>query len=190
MALPQELPQSVVEPFVRAAHGDLATVKAMLADEPRLLNAVWAQFDETALAAASHMGQAAIANHLLAAGAPLTICAAAMLGQTDRVAAFLRADASQANATGAHGIPLLFHAALSGRTEIADLLLAHGGGQGLDAALHGATRPGHTAMARWLLEHGAAVNTPNFQGKTPLQVALEAGHHEIAGLLRQYGATE
>jgi ankyrin repeat protein len=184
------LPQEVIRPFVLAAHGDLATVTELLAREPRLLNAVYEEFDETALAAAAHTGQAAIANHLLAAGAPLTICAAAMLGQTDRVAAFLRADASQASSNGAHGIPLLFHAALSGRTEMADLLVAHGGGQGRDAALHGATRPGHTAMVRWLLERGAAVNTPNFQGKTPLQVALEAGHHEIADLLRQYGATE
>jgi ankyrin repeat protein len=183
-----DVPQEMVEPFVLAAHADLTTVKEMLAREPRLLNAVWEKVNETALAAAAHMGRADIATHLLEAGAPLTICAAAMLGLTDRVAAFVQEDASQARTTGAHGISLLFHAALSGRTEIADLLLAHGGGQGMDAAVHGATRPGHTAMVRWLLDHGARVDTPDFQGQAPLQVAIDAGHHEIADLLRQHGA--
>jgi ankyrin repeat protein len=154
------------------------------------LNIPWAKFDETALAAASHMGNRAIAEHLLAAGAPMQVCTAAMLGDLDRVAAYLDEDASLANATGAHGIPILFHAAMSGNVALADLLVARGGGAGQDGALHGAINYGHTAMVRWLLDRGADPNTPDFAGKTPLRAALDRGYAEIADLLRAGGGLE
>ena len=179
-----------VEEFVIAAHGNLDKVRTLLAATPALLNIPWARFDETALAAASHMGNRAIAEHLLAAGAPLTVCTAAMLGQAAQVAAFLDAAPALANATGAHGIPILFHAALSGNAALADLLVARGGGAGQDAALHGAVAPGHLAMTRWLLARGADPNALDFAGKTPLRVALDAGHAEIAELLRAHGGIE
>ncbi len=175
-----ELGQETVGAFVQAAHGDLGTVQRMLAEEPRLLNARWTAFDESALEAASHMGRPEIAQHLLGVGAPLTVCTAAMLGMTDRVAALLDDDPALARATGAHRIPVLFHAALGGRPEIAELLLAHGGGGGLGAALHGAVRPGHREMVAWLLAHGATPDAPDYEGKTPLQVAEESGHEDIA----------
>ena len=184
-----ELGQETVSAFVQAAHGDLGTVQRMLAEEPRLLNTRWAAFDESALEAASHMGRPEIAQHLLDAGAPLTVCTAAMLGMTDRVAALLDDDPALARATGAHRIPVLFHAALGGRPEIAELLLAHGGGGGLGAALHGAVRPGHREMVAWLLAHGATPDAPDYEGKTPLQVAEESGRDDIADVLRQAGAT-
>jgi ankyrin repeat protein len=184
----REPAQEEVEAFVLAAHGDLDTVKRLHAREPALRDARWRTFDETALEAASHMGRREIAEYLLAAGAAPTICAAAMLGQTTRVAAFLDEDPALARAMGAHRIPVLFHAALGGRTEIADLLVAHGGGEGAGAALHGAVRPGHAAMVAWLLARGAGVDTPDFEGKTPLRVALDNGHAEIADLLRRHGA--
>jgi len=193
MAEVQEPAQEDVEAFVLAAHGDLPTVMRLYAARPALRDARWQKFNETALEAASHMGRREIAEYLLAAGAPPTICAAAMLGQTERVAAFLDADPALAHAHGAHGIPVLFHAALSGRTEIADLLLAHSGAKGLEGAgatLHGAVRPGHMAMTAWLLDHGADANTPNFEGKTPLRVALDGGHTALADLLRQRGGRE
>ncbi len=123
--------QEDVEAFVLAAHGDLDTVKRLHARNPALLNARWRKFDESALEAASHMGRREIAAYLLAAGAPSTICAAAMLGQTERVAALLDEDPALARATGAHRIPVLFHAALGGRTEVAELLVAMEGVRGL-----------------------------------------------------------
>jgi uncharacterized protein len=191
MNSPTEPPQDLVEQFVLAAHGDFAKVQTMLEQEPALLNARWARFNETALEAASHMGNRAIAEHLLAAGAPMTICTAAMLGMSDQVGAFLQSDTHLANATGAHGIPLMFHAALSGRPEIGDMLLAHGGGDGIDGALHAGVASGHAEMVSWLLAHGATnVNTPNFENKTPLRRALELGHDDIAELLRQHGGSE
>ncbi len=122
----EDVSQELVGQFVGAAHGDEATVRSLLAAHPQLLNERYAQFNETALEAASHMGRRSIAEHLLACGAPLTICAAAMLGRADDVAMFLRNDPMLANSAGAHGIPLFFNAALSGNTEITQLLLDNG----------------------------------------------------------------
>ncbi len=45
-------------------------------------------------------------------------------------------------------------------------------------------------MVAWLLDHGAGVNTLDYEGKTPLRVALDNGQAEIADLLRQHGAKE
>src|SRR6476659_10012492 len=108
--------QELIEPFVIAAHGDFDKVQELYAAHPEMLNVPWARFDETALAAASHMGNRPIAEFLLSAGAPLTVCTAAMLGMRDDVERFIDEDPSLANARGAHGIPIMFHAAMSGDT--------------------------------------------------------------------------
>jgi ankyrin repeat protein len=194
MAPVEGVPDEAVEAFVLAAHGNLARVKELHRRHPEVLNARYAKFDETALEAAGHMGRRDIVAYLLDAGAPLTIFAAAMLGRTDRVAEFLDRDPSLAGAKGVHGLPLLFHAALSGEIALADLLVARGGGDGAGLALHAAVRPGrvpgHVEMVRWLLARGADSETPNFEGKTPLQVAVETGQPEIADLLRRHGASD
>jgi ankyrin repeat protein len=181
--------QELVEPFVLAAHGNLAKVQELYALHPEVLNVPWAKFDETALAASSHMGNRAIAQFLLSKGAPLTVCAAAMLGMKEELATFLERDPGLANARGAHGIPVLFHAAMSGQIEVAELLLSRGGGEGINTALHGAVNFGHTPMVEWLLAHGVTnPNAPNYEQKTPLRVATELGHSEIADLLLAHGA--
>ena len=193
MNLPQEeLTQELVGEFVLTAHRNSAKVKVLHQQYPALLNARWEKYNETALEAAAHMGERETVEYLLTAGAPLDIYAVAMLGQTDQVAAFLEADPELARAKGIHGISVLYHAALSGNTAVAELLLAHGGGESIDNnALHAATRFGHTEMVGWLLTHGVIdVNPLNFNGKTPLQVAVESGHDDIAELLQQHGGTK
>jgi ankyrin repeat protein len=186
----QEPTAEQIAEYVIAAHGNFDKVKTLLAANPALLNTRWAQFDESALDAAGHTGRRAIAEYLLAAGMAPTIFAAAMLGQTEQVRAFLEADPALARADGVHGISLLYHAAMSGKTELGDLLLEYGGGSGADHALHAATLFGHADMLGWLLAHGVQnVDAPNYEGKTPLQVALERGDDRIAGLLRRHGGT-
>jgi ankyrin repeat protein len=190
-----QLPLETVREFIIASHFNLEKVKSMLAEQPDLLTV---EYDwgpnglEDGLGAASHVGNRPIAEFFLSQGVPLTMCAAAMLGRIDDVKAFLAADPAQARARGAHGIPVLFHAAMSGDTAIANLLVANGGGEGAGDALHGAALYGRTAMARWLLEHGARenINAPNWEGKTPLKVAVERGHAELADLLRAEGGVE
>ncbi len=187
----EQLSQELVEQFVIAAHFNLPRVQDLYGQYPELLNERWAKFDESALAAASHTGQRAVAEYLLERGAPMVICTAAMLGRTDDVASFLRDDRSLANGRGAHGIPILFHAAMSGNTDVTELLLAHGGGEGIDDALHGAVAYNHIAMLQWLLAHGVTnVNALNYEDKTPLKVANERGFSDIADVLRAHGGKE
>src|SRR5690554_6489663 len=115
----------LIRPFVLAAHGNLNAVQSMLAEHPELLTVQyeWGPGDyEDGLGAAAHVGNRPIAEFLLAQGAPLTICAAAMLGRIDNVKSFLDQDSSPANARGAHGITLMFHAAMSGDIELVNLL--------------------------------------------------------------------
>lgn len=184
-----ELSQELIGEFVQAAHFNPDKVKALHRVHPELLNARWAKYQETALEAAAHMGQVATARYLLAAGAPLDICAAAMLGETEKVAKFLEDDPSLYMSRGAHGISLIYHAALSGETAVTELLLKQGPLEGMAGALHGAVRCGHAEMLVWLLANGADdLNVKNFEGKTPLQVAQEKDDQAIVTILRQHGA--
>lgn len=184
----------LIREFVIAAHGDLAKVQAMLTEDPDLLTVrhQWGPEDfEDGIGAAAHVGNREIAEFFLAQGVPSTICVAGMLGREAEVAQFLAEDSSLANARGAHGIPLLFHVAMSGNTAVAQMLMDQGGGEGLNFAVQGAVNYGHLEMLQWLLDQGATeINRPNFQGKTPLTIAMEKGYSDVADLLRQHGGTE
>ena len=188
-----ELPKELVDKFVGNAHGDFAHVKELLELHPELLN-VSAQWGETAIQAAAQMGNVPIADYLIGKGAPVEICTAAMLGLRDRVETFVQADAGQVDATGAHGIPLLYFPVIRGQCEIAEYLQAHGAkvnaGAGGVTPLHGAVMFAQVEMTRWLLEHGADPNLLNYEGKTPLKLAVEAGKEEIAAILRAGGGIE
>lgn len=184
MALAQEL----VRDFVLAGHGNFDKVKSMLAAEPALLNEKFVQNDETALDAASHVGNRAIAEYLLEQGAPLNLYTAAMLGRTGAVADILRRDPAAAGRPGVHGMSALFHAAIGGHTAIADMLYAGSANENMGNILHAAVASGNIEMVRWALAQKPDVTTKRFDGKTPMQVA--AGQAEIEALLREAGATE
>jgi hypothetical protein len=118
------LPADQVQQFVRVAHADLESTRAMLAAEPRLLRATWdwggGDF-ETALGGAAHMGRRDIAAFLLERGAQLDLCAAAMLGELTIVRAALDARPALARVPGPHGIPLIAHAKAGGPSAAAVL---------------------------------------------------------------------
>ena len=111
------LDSKLVEEFVGVSHGNFERVKELLAQEPALINATWdwggGDF-ETALGAASHMGNTAIANFLIENGARIDIFAAAMLGKLEIVKAALLAYPDAIDIPGPHGIPLLDHAEVGG----------------------------------------------------------------------------
>ena len=191
MTTTPQISQETVGEFVIAAHHDLGKVKDLHAAHPELLNARYVPFNETAVEAASHMGNREIAGYLLASGVPMVICTAAMLGLGEQVGQFLNADPSLSTAKGAHGITVMYHAALGGRPEIGEMLLARGGGEGMSDALHAAVKFGHADMVQWLLTHGATdIEVLDFEKKTPLQVAEGKGDTRIAELLREHGAAE
>jgi hypothetical protein len=114
---PPQLDQAKVKDFVSNAHGDFDAVQALLAEEPRLVNAAWDWGGgdwETGLGAAAHMGRRQIALFLLEHGARLDLFAAAMLGYFDIVSAVLSDFPEMHNAAGPHGIPLVEHARAGG----------------------------------------------------------------------------
>ncbi len=124
--MPPALESALVREFVANAHGDLERVKALLAQQPRLVNAAWDWGGgdwETGLGAASHVGRRDIAEYLLEQGARLDLFAAAMLGQLEIVRATLEAFPGALQTPGPHGIPLIAHAKVGG--ESAATVLAY-----------------------------------------------------------------
>ena len=117
MDRPPALAASLVEEFVRVAHGDLNRVTELLNQEPALINATWDWGGgdwETALGAAAHMGRADIARFLLNNGARIDLFAAAMLGDLSVIQAALAAYPNALHVPGPHGIPLIAHAKAGG----------------------------------------------------------------------------
>lgn len=180
-----------IRTFVIAGHGNLPKVKHMLAEEPALLNVAqeWRPGDtETALQAAAHVGSRPVAEFLLSQGAPLDICTAAMLGRREDVALFLANDPTQIEAHGAHFIPLLTHAVLSGDVEMVKWLWEAGARGNTDLALSMAVQGGDVAMTRWLLTTTSPdTGWSNMQGKTAVEIARENGYEEIVTLLETHG---
>jgi ankyrin repeat protein len=183
-----------IREFVIAGHGNLEKVKQMLAEAPQLLNASfrWSENDsETAVQAAAQVGSATVAQFLLKQGAPLEICTAAMLGMRDEVEARLNSDPRNANAAGAHGIPLLPHAVWSEDPRLVQLVFERGAKSGATLALHNAISRGNYELVEWLVDNaGPDIRAKNFQGKTPLAVATERKNDRIVAFLNQHGATD
>ena len=107
----------VARDLVGAAHNNLDRVKEMVSRHPELAKVSWDWgFGdwESALGAASHVGNRAIAEYLLEQGAPPTIFSSAMLGHLDVVKAMIAAQPAVQRVKGPHGITLLAHARAGG----------------------------------------------------------------------------
>jgi len=112
-------PSELVREMVTVSHFDLKRVKELVEARPSLAKASWDWgFGdwETALGAASHMGNRPIAEYLIANGAAPTLFSAAMLGQLDVVKALVAAQAGVQRMRGPHSIPLLAHAKAGGES--------------------------------------------------------------------------
>lgn len=176
-ALAELLFDAGVEPGLHesAAIGDSRRVRAALDRDPLQLDADSPE-GFTPLALAAHFGHADVMRLLIDGGADLNRVA------THRIAV----------------TPL--HAALFGRQiEAARLLIERGaditlarGGTGSQRAgwtpLHYAAGMGFGELVLPLLDRGADPSRPDQDGKTPLAVAIETNHPEIADLLRSRGA--
>ena len=165
-----------VEPGLHeaAAIGDLVRVLAALDQHPEQLD-TYSPEGFTPLALAAHFGHLEVMRLLIDRGGDLNRLA------THRIAV----------------TPL--HAALFGRQlEAALLLVERGadvtlarGGSGLKragwTALHYAADMGFRALVQPLLDRGADPSRPDEEGKTPLDVAIDANHHDIVEDLRSRG---
>lgn len=183
-----------VKAFVQAGHSDLPKVKAMLEEEPALINASWDWGNgdwETALEGASHMARMDIVAFLLRNGARANLFSMAVLGNVEAVNAMIQAEPAFFNTRGPHFLTLLYHAALSGRVDLTEMIAAHLGddrGQHFNQALRGAAQFGTAEMVEWLLTNGVTnVNELNFWNETPLDISLKRGDEAIAELLKKKG---
>lgn len=106
-------PPSLVKEMVVVSHGNIARVRELVQQHPELAKAAWdwGYGDwETALGAASHVGNRAIAELLLERGAPPTHFSATMMGQLDVLKAFVAASPGLQKRRGSHGLTLMVHA--------------------------------------------------------------------------------
>lgn len=189
------LESSLVKEFVGAGHTNLPRVKELLATEPTLVHAMWdwgAGDWETAIGGASHVGNRDLALYLLDAGSRFDIYCAAMLGETEAVTALLKAQPMVAGTPGPHGYTLLYHAGYTGKVSLGEAIAAplatEKRARHFNQALQTAVLRGHVDFTAYLLDHG--VDNPsikNFQGKTPLDVAISKKFDAVAKLLRDHG---
>jgi hypothetical protein len=117
-SFPSQAPELARE-MVTVSHGNIKRVRELIAAHPTLAKASWDWgFGdwETALGAASHVGNREIAELLIETGAPPTLFSATMLGQLDVVKALLAATPGAQRQLGPHSISLLAHAKAGGET--------------------------------------------------------------------------
>jgi len=103
--------------MVGVSHGNTARVRELLEMHPTLARAAydWGFGDwETALGAASHVGNREIAELLIKHGARPDLFTFAMFGQLDVVKAYVAANPGIQRTPGPHGISLLSHAKAGG----------------------------------------------------------------------------
>jgi len=107
-----------VRVFVGASHGNVDMVRTMLGETPALAKSTydWGFGDwETALGAASHVGNREIAAMLIEHGARPDLFTFAMLGQLHVVRAYIGATPGIQKLHGPHGLTLLHHAKQGGK---------------------------------------------------------------------------
>ena len=106
------------------------------------------------------------------------------------------ADGADVNAKDEDGRTPLLHAAYQGNNEIAELLLANGADVNAKnevdtTPLHHAALYGHKETVELFITNGADVNaiiaSGQYQGKTPLDLAIQLKRTETADLLRKHG---
>lgn len=106
-------PAEIVREMVTVSHFDLKRVKELVESRASLAKACWDWgFGdwESAIGAASHVGNRGIAEFLISKGARPSLFSAAMLGQVEVVKAFVTAQPGIQKTRGPHGITLLAHA--------------------------------------------------------------------------------
>src|ERR1700676_78645 len=113
---PMQSPELTRE-MVTVSHFNVNRVKELVQSRPSLARASWDWgFGdwESALGAASHMGNRPIAAYLISKGARPSLFSAAMLGQLEVVKAMVAANPHAERIRGPHGISLLAHAKMGG----------------------------------------------------------------------------
>ena len=173
--------------------GNLEKVKADLSRDPKQIDLVDAK-GRTVLSRAERSGKKELVEFLLEKGATEDIFAAAIVGHTDKVAAFLKQDPKLLNARDGDGKTALHWAALYGQTKVMELLLANKADvNSLDedgfTPLHWAATFNQSDAVKLLLANKANMNIKvQKYGWTPLRLAVIHGHMATAEALLNGGA--
>jgi ankyrin repeat protein len=180
-----DIEAGVVEDLVGNAHGNLARVRELLDAHPEALN-MRAPWNETAIEAATQMGNKPILDFLIARGAPVDFFTACVLGRVDDVTSELAADPARAGARGVHDLPALYFAAIGGNLAVAESLLAAGADVNARAEsaapIHGAVMGGSAEMVRLLLDRGADPSAPDYMGRGARELADDITRTDLAEL--------
>ncbi len=157
--------------FEACAVGEWPRVKALVEQQPELVNA-YAPDGFQPLGLAAFFGHTDIAEYLLQKGS----------------------DVNSPSHNPMRVMPL--HSAIANRhAGIVRLLVDHGANVNATQAddftpLHEAAQNGLLDVTQWLIDRGANANPRlSSSGKTPLTLAVEHKHEDVAELLRSYGAS-
>lgn len=181
--------------FKAVTQGEVAKVKELLKADPQLAAAKNEKGMSAVLLAAYYRKPEVVAV-LLATGVEMNIFEAAATGQTERVRALVKQDASLVNAFAPDGFFPLGLTVFFGHRETFDTLLAAGADVNAVTreamkitALHSAVAARQFEMARTLIARGANVNPRQAEnGITPLHEAAANGSIEFAKLLLEHKA--
>lgn len=176
------------------AHTDLDGVRTIVDAWPALAHAA-STTTERAVEAGAHMGRRDIVDDLLERGAPCALSTSVMRGDVTRVRAVLDEHPGWINERGAHDFGLLWYTAIGGGlVEMAELLIDRGADVERQhhlgtTALHYAALGGQIELVDTLLRHGADPTRAGrkFGGarRTPIEIAEQRGHAEVAERLRR-----
>lgn len=140
-------------------------------------------------------GALALAEERARAGGALDVFEAAALGDADRVAALVAADAALVRARTPDGFSALGLAAFFAQPASARVLIDAGAPVDEPSAngmrvtpLHSAAAARQLEIARWLVERGASVDARQHGGYTALHAAAQNGDLPLVELLLAHGA--
>lgn len=177
-----------VREFVIAAHRDLEAVQTLYTEHPDLIDEPieWSPGQtETPLQAAAHTGQRAIAEFLLENGATPNMVVYAMLGDDKKFNELLAQDPDNINEIGAHNFSLMFHAAFGGNIAIIETINNQVEDVNLGQALLASIMANRIEAVRWFIEHDADLTATDFQGRTALEMAVEAEDDALIDILKE-----
>ena len=168
--------------------GDVTAFEELLRRHPELAT-IADEYDKTGLHWAAEKDHVEVARLLLDAGADIEAKTnwgdtplrwAATLGNSNVAELLL--------ARGAHGFNLDIAAALGKLDDVKTMIDSETDPSVGSHALYSSARNGHTEVVKYLLDHGAAIDTKGFLGATGLHWAAINGHRETVELLIARGA--